>query len=59
MIIYYQVRWPNRVPAGSVNMDIGSTMDIFTTILQLANVPVPKDRVIDGTSNDTLIQRFI
>ena len=25
-------------------------MDIFTTCLELANVPVPKDRIIDGVS---------
>jgi arylsulfatase A-like enzyme len=30
-------------------MDIGSTMDLFVTSLELAGVPIPKDRAIDGT----------
>ena len=40
--------WPGTIPAGTVSMDIGSTMDIFTTCLTLAGGTVPDDRVIDG-----------
>jgi hypothetical protein len=32
-------------------MDIGSTMDLFVTTLELAGVPIPKDREIDGIHN--------
>lgn len=40
--------WPGKVPAGAVSAEPASTMDIFTTSLLLAGVPLPKDRVIDG-----------
>lgn len=48
-----------RVPAifwwpGSINpeivTDIGSTMDIFTTVSHLAGVPIPDDRIVDGVN---------
>ena len=39
--------WPGKVKPGVVG-DIGSTMDLFTTVLKLAGAPVPTDRVIDG-----------
>jgi hypothetical protein len=42
------VRWPGRVAAGSVSEAIASTMDIHPTILALANVSLPTDRIIDG-----------
>jgi len=40
--------WPGKIKAGSVNRQIASTMDIYTTCLNLAGVPVPTDRVVDG-----------
>ena len=43
------VRWPGKIAAGSVNTDaIVSTLDIHPTLLGLANVALPTDRVIDG-----------
>ena len=36
----------NIVP--KVVMDMGTTMDIFTTFSKLAGVPIPDDRVMDG-----------
>lgn len=41
-------RWPGHIPAGTVSLDVASTMDIFTTSLKLAGVTVPDDRIIDG-----------
>lgn len=43
-------RWPGHVPAGQTcNVPvIGS--DIFNTVCEIAGVPVPKDRVLDGVS---------
>lgn len=44
------VRWPGHVPAG-VESDqpiIGS--DIFATVCEIAGVPLPTDRTIDGVS---------
>ncbi len=40
--------WPKHIPAGTVNMELGSTMDIYTTCLKLAGAKVPGDRVVDG-----------
>jgi len=42
------VRWPGRVAAGSVSEAIVSTMDIHPTIIALANLSLPTDRIIDG-----------
>jgi len=39
--------WPGKIKPGVVG-DIGSTMDLFTTVLRLAGASVPIDRVIDG-----------
>jgi arylsulfatase A-like enzyme len=40
--------WPGKVRAGSVTQDLGSTMDIYTTAIELAGGAIPKDRVVDG-----------
>lgn len=40
--------WPSRVPAGNVSQELGSTMDIFATCINLAGGKVPSDREMDG-----------
>ncbi|HVR30376.1 MAG TPA: sulfatase-like hydrolase/transferase, partial [Thermoanaerobaculia bacterium] len=40
--------WPGRVPAGVVSQELSGTLDLFTTALALAGVPLPQDRFIDG-----------
>ena len=41
--------WPGTVPAGSVTPAVSSTMDLFSTALELAGAELPQDgRVIDG-----------
>jgi arylsulfatase A len=47
--------WPGRIPAGTVSLDLAGTMDIFTTSLALAGVPVPADRTIDGVDLSTVL----
>jgi arylsulfatase A len=44
------IRWPGHTPPGSVceTPIIGS--DLFPTICQIVGIPLPADRVIDGTS---------
>ena len=42
------VRWPGKVPAGSVSNEIVHEMDLFTTIAAIAGGKVPTDRAIDG-----------
>lgn len=41
-------RWPGKIPAGRVSHEPAGTIDIFPTLLGLAGVAVPDDRVIDG-----------
>ena len=40
--------WPGKIPAGEVTLELGSTMDLFTTFVTLAGGKIPQDRVIDG-----------
>jgi arylsulfatase A-like enzyme len=40
--------WPGTIAAGSENMAVTSTMDLFPTVLAMADVDLPADRVIDG-----------
>lgn len=42
------VRWPGKIPAGSVSSEILATIDVLPTIAKLAGQPLPKDRIIDG-----------
>lgn len=39
--------WPDSIEPGVVD-EIGSTMDLFTTVSNLAKVPLPNDRFLDG-----------
>lgn len=42
------VRWPGRIPAGEVNNELLTAMDMLPTFAALAGAKVPDDRVIDG-----------
>ncbi len=42
------VRWPGRIPAGVVNDELVTAMDLLPTFAKLAGVDIPLDRVIDG-----------
>ena len=42
------VRWPGRIPAGSVSDKLTTTMDLLPTLAYLAGTEPPQDRVIDG-----------
>lgn len=42
------IRWPGHVPAGQVIDEPCGTIDVLPTLLKLAGVPLPEDRVIDG-----------
>jgi len=48
MRVPFIVRWPGRIPAGRVNQELVTSMDLFSTIIHLAGGKVPKDRMIDG-----------
>jgi arylsulfatase A-like enzyme len=46
----FAVRWPGKIPAGSVSDEIVHAMDIFPTIAGLTGGEVPNDRLIDGVN---------
>jgi len=41
-------RWPDRIPAGRVCHAPAGIIDVFPTVLKLAGVAMPDDRIIDG-----------
>lgn len=42
--------WPGTVAPHTVSQDLVSTMDIFATMMDVAGVPLPADRVMDSHS---------
>lgn len=44
------VRWPGKIPAGTVCDELCTTMDLLPTFAQLALAKLPTDRIIDGKS---------
>ncbi len=42
------LRWPGKIPAGSVCREVATAMDILPTVAKLAGARVPADRIIDG-----------
>ncbi|MFT5098163.1 MAG: arylsulfatase A-like enzyme [Candidatus Azotimanducaceae bacterium] len=42
------VRWPGRIPAGSVTDAMAMNTDIMPTLLELLGISPPQDRIIDG-----------
>jgi len=44
------VRWPEKIPAGSISDAIVNNIDLYPTLLEMAGVPLPEKHVIDGLS---------
>ncbi len=44
----FVARWPGVIPAGTHSDEVSMNFDLFTTCLQLAGIPLPTDRIIDG-----------
>ena len=49
--------WPGRVPQGVVTAEMAMNIDVFPTLLALAGLPLPDDRVIDGRDLTALLTR--
>jgi arylsulfatase A-like enzyme len=48
-------RWPGKVAAGQSSNQIVHITDWFTTLLTMAGLPVPNDRVIDGQDQSAFL----
>jgi arylsulfatase A len=44
----FLARWPGVLPAGTASPAMSMNFDLFVTLLNLAGVPLPQDRIIDG-----------
>jgi arylsulfatase A-like enzyme len=42
--------WPGTIQAGHTSDLLVSSMDIFSTVIELAGAKLPTDRVIDGVN---------
>lgn len=46
----FAVRWPERIDAGSVCDTPVTSLDLYPTLVELNDIPVPTDRPLDGDS---------
>ncbi|MBP86706.1 MAG: N-acetylgalactosamine-6-sulfatase [Planctomycetaceae bacterium] len=44
------VRWPGQIQPGTISKTPVIGSDIFATMCEIADIPLPRDRVIDGAS---------
>jgi len=44
------IRWPGVIKPGTVSNEPVTSVDYFPTICEVADVPIPQDRAIDGVS---------
>ena len=42
------MRWPGKIPAGSINKEITGIIDMLPTFCALSGAELPSDRIIDG-----------
>ena len=47
--------WPGAIKPGQINGDVISSMDIYSTAIDLAGGDLPKDRIVDGRSFKSLL----
>jgi len=41
-------RWPGVIPEGRISNEMSMNFDLFATCLEIAGIPLPNDRIIDG-----------
>ncbi len=49
-IVPFIAKWPKKIKAGQVTSEMAMNIDLFPTLLNYIGVPLPKDRIIDGTN---------
>ena len=56
MRVPFIASWPGRIPAAQVLDDLVMGIDVLPTVLGLAGLPLPDDRVIDGRNLMPLLE---
>jgi arylsulfatase A-like enzyme len=51
------IRWPGRIPAGTVSAQVGMTMDLTASILAATGAPVPPDARLEGINLFPILQK--
>ena len=51
----FMIRWPGKIPAGVRIPEIAGAIDLFPTLCDLAGVPAPKTKPMDGISLKPLL----
>ena len=51
------LRWPGRIPAGTVSSQVGMTMDLTRSILAATATPVPPDARLEGVDLLPILER--
>lgn len=49
------IRWPGKVPAGTVSNEIVHQMDLYTTFAEITGATLPTDRIIDGVDQSDFL----
>ena len=49
--------WPGRIPSGSVSRELGTTLDLMTTVAGLTGAELPRDRSLDGVDLSGVLLR--
>lgn len=52
----FVMRWPGRIPAGSVSNEILHQIDILPTLARIVGAPLPTDRAIDGVDQSDFLE---
>lgn len=42
------MRWPGQIPAGAVSNELVTSLDLFSTFVQLSGGDLPDERILDG-----------
>lgn len=51
----FMAKWPGRIMSGTVSSEPAINLDIFPTLLSLAGIEHPSDRIIDGKNIEGLL----
>ena len=56
LVVPFIASWPGTIPASTMDPTPAMTIDLFPTFLSAAGLPVPDDRIVDGTDITPLLK---